>query len=142
MIRVSSFLSSLVVGDGVPTREFRITRADLAAYAQASGDHNPIHLDESFARSVGLPGLIAHGMYTMGLVARLVEDWAGAGSVVDLGVRFTRPVVVGADGATVVVGGTVSALDEDAGTVTIDLSATFDGQTVLNRARATVRPRS
>ena len=75
-----------------------ITRADLVAYAEASGDHNPIHQDEEVARSVGLPGVIAHGMYTMALAARAVADWFPGAEVVSLGCKFTSPVVVPAEG--------------------------------------------
>jgi acyl dehydratase len=125
------------VGEALPSRDFTITRADLVAYADASGDQNPIHQDEAFALSVGLPGVIAHGMFTMGLLARAVHDWAGPGSILEIGVRFTRPVVVGPEGAVVTIAGTVSAVDD--GTATLDLSATAQGQTVVSRARATVR---
>ena len=69
----------------------RVTRADLVAYAEASGDHNPIHQDEDVARSVGLPGVIAHGMYTLALVGRAVAEWTGGAEVVDLGAKFTAP---------------------------------------------------
>jgi acyl dehydratase len=125
------------VGEAMPSRDFTITRDDLEAYADASGDQNPIHQDEAFALSVGLPGVIAHGMFTMGLLARAVQDWAGPGSILEIGVRFTRPVVVGPDGAVVTIAGTVSAVDDT--TATLDLSATAAGQTVVSRARATVR---
>src|SRR6478736_8191416 len=94
-------------GDVLATRTFTVTRADLVAYAEASGDHNPIHQDEDVARSVGLPGVIAHGMYTLALVGRAVAEWTGGAEVVDLGAKFTSPVVVPAEGgAEVVVGGT------------------------------------
>jgi acyl dehydratase len=125
------------VGEAMPSRDFTITRDDLVAYANASGDQNPIHQDEAFALSVGLPGVIAHGMFTMGLLARAVQDWAGPGAIMEIGVRFTRPVVVGPDGAVVTIAGTVSTLDD--ASATLDLSATSQGQTVVSRARATVR---
>ena len=80
------------------TQTFTITRADLVRYAEASGDHNPIHQDEAVARSVGLPGVIAHGMYTMALAARAVSTWFPGAEVVELGCKFTNPVVVPADG--------------------------------------------
>src|SRR3954468_23682346 len=87
---------------------FTVTRADLARYAEASGDHNPIHQDESVARSVGLPGVIAHGMYTMALAARAVSTWFPGAEVVSLGCKFTNPVVVPAKGGVdVVVAGEV-----------------------------------
>ena len=80
------------------TKTYTVTRADLVAYAEASGDHNPIHQDEEVARSVGLPGVIAHGMYTMALAARAVADWFPGAEVVSLGCKFTAPVVVPAEG--------------------------------------------
>lgn len=129
------------VGDRLPAQEFTITRADLVRYAGASGDFNPIHWNERFARSVGLPDVIAHGMFTMASAIRVVTDWAGdPGAVVEYGVRFTRPVVVPDPGGTVLrVEGTVRAVRED-GSAEVDLTATVDGQTVLAKARALVRP--
>ena len=129
------------VGDELPAQQFPVARADLVRYAGASGDFNPIHWNERFAKSVGLPDVIAHGMITMALAIRVVTDWAGdPGAVVEYGVRFTRPVVVpDPDGATVHVAGTVREIRED-GLVEIDLTATVDGQTVLAKARAVVRP--
>jgi acyl dehydratase len=129
------------IGTELPAQTFEITRADLVRYAGASGDFNPIHWNERFATSVGLPDVIAHGMYTMALVARVVSDWAGdPGAVSEYSVRFTRPVVVpDPDGAMLEVTGVVSALGDD-GQVVVDLRATVDGQTVLAKARATVRP--
>ncbi len=82
----------------LPSRTFTVTRADLVAYAAASGDHNPIHQDEAVATAVGLPGVIAHGMYTMALAARAVADWFPGHQVVSLGCKFTAPVVVPAEG--------------------------------------------
>ena len=123
-------------GDSLPAKTFTITRADLVAYAEASGDHNPIHQDEDVARSVGLPGVIAHGMYTLALVGR--AEWTGGAEVVDLGAKFTSPVVVPAEGgADVVVAGTVkSAVD---GLVTLALEVTCEGQKVLGMPKAVVR---
>ena len=83
------------VGDQLPAQDFPIGRADLVRYAGASGDFNPIHWNERFAKAVGLPDVIAHGMFTMAAAIRVVTDWAGdPGAVVEYGVRFTRPVVV------------------------------------------------
>src|ERR1700754_113298 len=82
-----------------PTQVFTVTRADLVRYAGASGDQNPIHQDEGVATSVGLPGVIAHGMYTMALAARAVEGWFPGAEVVSFGCKFTNPVVVPADGS-------------------------------------------
>ena len=132
--------SDVQVGDALPAQSFRVQRADLVRYAGASGDFNPIHWNERAATSVGLPNVIAHGMYTMAVVVRVVTDWVGdPGAVVEYSVRFTRPVVVpDAAGALLEVVGTVAAKEDD-GTVRVDLTATVDGQTVLAKARAVVR---
>jgi acyl dehydratase len=132
--------SDVQVGDALPAQRFRVQRADLVRYAGASGDFNPIHWNERAATSVGLPNVIAHGMYTMAVVVRVVTDWVGdPGAVVEYGVRFTRPVVVpDPEGAVLEVVGTVAAKEDD-GTVRVDLTATVDGQTVLAKARAVVR---
>ncbi len=125
-------------GDVLPQQVFTITRADLVAYAEASGDHNPIHQDEEVALSVGLPGVIAHGMYTLALVGRAVAGWTGSAEVVDLGAKFTSPVVVPAEGgAEVVVGGTVKSVAD--GLVTLALEVTCGGQKVLGMPKAVVR---
>ncbi|MFB9237495.1 MaoC family dehydratase [Plantactinospora siamensis] len=124
-------------------RTYRITRADLVRYAGASGDFNPIHWSERFATGVGLPGVIAHGMFTMALVGRAVTEWAGApDAVLDFNVRFTRPVAVPDDdeGTEIQVSATVREVTEDGRTV-LDLSATCRGEKVLAQARATVRAR-
>jgi acyl dehydratase len=128
------------VGTVLPSQSFPISRADLVRYAGASGDFNPIHWNERFATSVGLPNVIAHGMYTMALTVRVVTDWAGdPGAVLEYGVRFTRPVVVpDPDGAVLDVAGVVEGVRAD-GTVVVDLTATVRGQTVLAKARAVVR---
>jgi acyl dehydratase len=129
------------VGTSVTSQTFTIRRADLVRYAGASGDFNVIHWNERVARSVGLPDVIAHGMYTMALAARVVTDWAGdPGRVIDYGVRFTRPVPVPDDdkGADVEVTGVVAAL-LDGDRVRVDLTATHAGQKVLGRAQAVVQ---
>jgi acyl dehydratase len=133
-------LSDLAVGDALPELSVQITRADLVRYAGASGDFNPIHWNERFATSVGLPDVIAHGMFTMAQAGRLLTTWMGdAATVLDYGVRFTRPVVVSdAEGATLLLRGKVRSISED-GTVTIDLNATVGGQTVLAKAQAVLR---
>jgi len=119
------------------TRTFTVTRADLLRYAEASGDHNPIHQDEAVARSVGLPGVIAHGMYTMALAARAVTDWFPGAEVVSFGCKFTSPVVVPAEGgADVVVAGTVKSVAD--GLATLALEVTCDGQKVLGMPKAVV----
>ncbi|MEO3744113.1 MaoC family dehydratase [Plantactinospora sp. B5E13] len=123
------------------TRTFRITRADLIRYAGASGDFNPIHWSDRFATKVGLPGVIAHGMFTMALVGRAVTDWAGApDAVVEYNVRFTRPVVVPDDdeGTEIEVSAVVREVTED-GLTRLDLTATCQGEKVLAQARAVIR---
>jgi acyl dehydratase len=134
-------MSAIAVGDELPGQEFPIERADLVRYAGASGDFNPIHWNERVAKSVGLPDVIAHGMFTMAEAIRVVTDWAGdPGAVLEYGVRFTRPIVVpDEDGARLHVGATVRAIRDD-GLVEVDLTATVNGQTVLAKARAVVRP--
>ena len=125
-------------GDTLEPREYDVTRADLVAYADASGDHNPIHQDDEVARSVGLPGVIAHGMYTMALAARAVSDWTGESDVVELGCKFTSPVVVPEEGTVKVrVAGTVKSVDD--GLATLALEVTCDGQKVLGMPKAVVR---
>ncbi|QZY29523.1 MaoC/PaaZ C-terminal domain-containing protein [Nocardioides coralli] len=125
-------------GESLEPREFVVTRTDLVRYAETSGDHNPIHQDESVAHSVGLPGVIAHGMYTLALAARAVAEWTDGAEVVDLGCKFTNPVVVpGEHGAHVSVGGTVKSVED--GLVTIALEVTCEGQKVLGMPRAVVR---
>jgi acyl dehydratase len=129
-----------VVGAELPELAFRITRADLVRYAGASGDFNPIHWSDRVATQVGLPGVIAHGMLTMGLAARAVTAWAGdPGALVEYTVRFGRPVVVPDDdtGAEVGVRGRVAAL-LDGDRARIDLTVTSAGEKVLSLARAVV----
>ncbi|HMM97204.1 MaoC/PaaZ C-terminal domain-containing protein [Phycicoccus sp.] len=133
-------LASVAVGDTLGPVTVPVTRGTLVAYANASGDQNPIHQDEDFARSVGLPDVIAHGMWTMGAAGTVVAEWAGdAGRVVEYGTRFTKPVVVPVGGGEVVVEGTVKAVDAETGRVTVDLTATSEGQKVLGRCVAVVR---
>ncbi|WP_229400500.1 MaoC family dehydratase [Micromonospora okii] len=125
----------------LPTKTFRVTRADLVRYAGASGDFNPIHWSDRVATKVGLPGVIAHGMFTMALVGRAVTEWAGApDAVVDYGVRFTRPVVVPDDdtGTEIEVTAKVKETGE-AGLTRLDITATCRGEKVLSQARAVIR---
>lgn len=132
-------LSQVSVGDTVGPVTVPVTRDTLVAYANASGDQNPIHQDEEFARSVGLPDVIAHGMWTMAAAGTVVSDWAGdAGRVVEFGTRFTKPVVVSVDGNEVVVQGVVKAVDVETGRVTVDLTTTCGGEKVLGRCVAVV----
>jgi acyl dehydratase len=134
-------IGALTVGDVVAQQTYPLSRDSLVRYAGASGDFNPIHYRDDVAAQVGLPGVLAHGMLTMGLAVQPVVDWAGdPGRVVDYTVRFTRPVVVHpADGAVVEVTAKVGQLDADAGVARIDLTVTFDGATVLGKAQARVR---
>jgi acyl dehydratase len=129
------------VGTELPAQAFPVQRVNLIMYAGASGDFNVIHWNERLATAVGLPNVIAHGMFTMAQAGRALTDWVGdPGAVVDYGVRFSRPVVVPDDdrGATVEVTGVV-AEKLDGNRVAVDLTATSDGQTVLARARAVVQ---
>jgi len=129
------------VGTELPEQVFRVTRADLVRYAGASGDFNPIHWSDRVATSVGLPGVIAHGMFTMALAGRAVTAWTrDPSALVGYQVRFGRPVVVPDDdeGAEVTVRGTVGALLDD-GLARVDLTVTSGGDKVLSLARATVR---
>ncbi|HEX2772361.1 MAG TPA: MaoC family dehydratase [Micromonosporaceae bacterium] len=125
----------------LPAKVYRVTRADLVRYAGASGDFNPIHWSDRFATSVGLPGVIAHGMFTMALVGRAVTEWAGSpDAVVDYGVRFTRPVVVPDtdEGTELEVQAVASEPNAD-GLTRLDITATCQGEKVLAQARAVVR---
>ena len=129
------------VGTELPELVVRVTRADLVRYAGASGDFNPIHWNERVATAVGLPGVIAHGMFTMALAARAVTGWTGDPSALaESHVRFGRPVVVPDDdeGAELTVRGRVAALLED-GRARVDLTVTSAGEKVLSLARAVVR---
>ncbi|MDN4614189.1 MaoC family dehydratase [Leifsonia sp. F6_8S_P_1B] len=131
---------TLTVGDVVAERTVELSRDALVRYAGASGDFNPIHYRDDVATTVGLPGVIAHGMLTMGLAVQPVVDWAGdPARVADYQVRFTRPVVVDpADGATVSVTAKVGQLDAEARVARIDLTTTFNGETVLGKAQVRV----
>ncbi len=130
-------------GTELPPGRFPVTRETLVRYAGASGDFNPIHWNEKFAREVGLPDVIAHGMFTMAAAIRVVTDWTGdPAAVIDYGVRFTKPVIVPNDdkGAVIHVTAKVAAkLDDTAHTIRIDLTATSSDQKVLGMSRATVR---
>ena len=122
---------------------FRVTRADLVRYAGASGDFNVIHWSERLATKVGLPGVIAHGMFTMALVGRAIIAWAGApDAVVEFGVRFSRPVPVPDtdEGTQVEVSGVVKEVTDD-GLTRISITATCNGEKVLSMASATIRKR-
>ena len=133
-------MSALEPGQALPVHEYEVTRADLVAYAEASGDDNPIHQDEEVALAVGLPGVIAHGMFTLALASRAVEQWAGGpGRVRELGAKFTRPVVVHAhEPAYVAVGGVVRSVEPAEGgtAVTVALEVTCGIDKVLGAPKA------
>ena len=131
---------SLQVGQLLPAREFHFTRDSLVRYAGASGDFNAIHCRDDVAKAVGLPGVLAHGMLTMGAAVQSVVDFLGdSGKVIDYQVRFTKPVLVdAAKGATLVVNATVVEIDETAKIARIDLSASCDGVVVLGKAQVRV----
>jgi len=131
------------MSDVLEPQTFRVTRADLVRYAGASGDFNPIHWSDRVATGVGLPGVIAHGMFTMALVGRAVTAWAGAAdAVVEYSVRFSRPVPVPDtdEGTEVVVTATVKETTDE-GLTKLVLTATCQGEKVLSLAQATVRKR-
>jgi acyl dehydratase len=134
-------IASLEVGQIIGTEEFLLTRDSLVRYAGASGDFNPIHYRDDFAQSVGLDGVLAHGMLTMGVAVQVAVNWVGdAGKVIDYGVRFTKPVFVdAADGAVLIVTGKIGEIDAENGEVRIDLTAAFNDTVVLGKAQARVR---
>jgi acyl dehydratase len=133
-------INDVEVGQELPSRTIHINRASLVRYTGASLDRNPLHWDERFARSVGLPDVIAHGMFTMGAVINVVSDWVGdAGRVVDYGTRFTKPVVVPYEGgADVEVTAVVTAVDAQTRRATVELTAICGTDKVLGRALAVV----
>lgn len=134
-------LSELELGQSIGAAEYLFTRDSLVRYAGASGDFNPIHYRDDFAVRVGLPGVLAHGMLTMGAAVQLVVDWVGdPGRVLDYGVRFTKPVLVPADqGAVLEVSGRVGEVLPDEGRVRIDLTATCAEVNVLGKAQVWVQ---
>lgn len=134
-------IASLEVGQEVGSEVFTFTRDSLVKYAGASGDFNPIHYRDDFAKSVGLDGVLAHGMLTMGAAVQVAVNWVGdAGKVIDYGVRFTKPVFVDAnEGALLTVVGKVGAIDLEAKTVRIDLTAVSHELAVLGKAQAVVK---
>jgi acyl dehydratase len=134
-------IASLEVGQVIGTKEFLLTRDSLVRYAGASGDFNPIHYRDDFAKSVGLDGVLAHGMLTMGVAVQVAVEWIGnAGKVIDYGVRFTKPVFVDAtDGAVVVVTGKIGEIDAENGIVRVDLNVVYNETSVLGKAQAKVR---
>lgn len=133
-------LSTVAVGDQLPPLDLHLTRADVVRYAGASTDFNPIHYNDRFARAIGLPGVVVHGMWTMGAALRIVTDWVSdPARVASYFVRFVAPVPVPDDdeGTTVEVRAQVSAVTDDL--VTIAIEATHNGDKVLGAAKAEVR---
>ncbi len=132
-------MSAFTVGQELAPQAFRVRRGDLIRYAGASGDFNPIHWSDRIAQAVGLPGVIAHGMFTMALAARAVAEWTGGAEVVELSCKFTNPVVVPDDdeGVEVVFAATVKAVGD--GLVTLQLDARCGEAKVLGLPKAVVR---
>ena len=126
------------IGSELPERIFHINRALLKRYADASGDQNPIHQNEEFALSVGLPNVIAHGMLTMALVGKYISDFAGGSAkVAEFGARFTKPVIVPKDvDVDLTVSASVAEITDS--TITLNLSATSAGVKVLGMAKAVI----
>ncbi len=131
--------AAVAVGDIVAERTVHLTRESLVRYAGASGDFNPIHYRDDVAASVGLPGVLAHGMLTMGLAVETIVPWLGdSGRILEYGVRFTRPVVVDPEtGAELRIVAKVGAVDDES--ARIDLTVTHDETTVLGKAQVRVR---
>jgi acyl dehydratase len=134
-------IAGLEVGQVIGSKEFLLTRDSLVRYAGASGDFNPIHYRDDFAKSVGLPGVIAHGMLTMGVSVQVAVDWIGdAGKVSDYSTRFTKMVDVDAEaGAVLVVTGKIAEIDTEKNEVRVDLTTMFGETSVLGKAQVRVR---
>jgi acyl dehydratase len=134
-------IASLEIGQVIGSTEFLLTRDSLVRYAGASGDFNTIHYRDDVAAAVGLPGVLAHGMLTMGAAVQVAVDWVGnAGAIVDYQVRFTKPVVVDpVNGAVLVVTGKVGEIDAENNVVRVDLEAVFEDTKVLGKAQARVQ---
>ncbi len=135
---MSAMLGTVAVGDELPVLERTVTQDQINAYADASGDHNPIHVDADFARSVGLPGTIAHGLLDMGIATEAVARWAGGYEhVASVACRFSKPLL---PGQTVTCTGRVVAVDNEQGIASLEIEATSSsGDRVLTNGRATVR---
>ena len=134
-------VASLEIGQEIGSIEFRLTRDSLVRYAGASGDFNPIHYRDDIAKAVGLDGVLAHGMLTMGAAVQVAINWIGdPGRIVDYGVRFTKPVFVdAAKGAVLTVSGKVGEIDVENSIVRIDITASCADVAVLGKAQARVR---
>ena len=134
-------IASLEVGQEIGSIEYRLTRDSLVRYAGASGDFNPIHYRDDIAKAVGLDGVLAHGMLTMGAAVQVAINWIGdPGRIVDYGVRFTKPVFVDATkGSVLIVSGKVGEIDVENSIVRIDITASCADVAVLGKAQARVR---
>jgi acyl dehydratase len=130
---------NFMLGAELPEKKFYVNRQKLKAYADASGDHNPIHQDEAFARAVGLPNVIAHGMYTMALAGEAIRSWVGTQrNILEFSTRFTKPVVVPADSEVpILFTGKVS--DVSATEITVEVTAICDGVKVLGQTKARIQ---
>jgi acyl dehydratase len=131
----------VTVGDQVPALAREVTREDVRRYAEVSGDHNPLHQVDEVARRAGFPGIIAHGMFTLGHLASCLVAWTGdPAAVMRLRASFRSPVAMG---ETIVAGGRVRALDPEARTAVLDLWVTVDRDGVteypLRKGEAEVR---
>jgi acyl dehydratase len=131
-------MSQVTVGDAITPLSRRVDQEQISAYADASGDHNPIHLDSAFAVSVGLPGTIAHGMLELGILAEAISAWAGgSANLASLSCRFSKPLRAG---DTITCTGSVISVDEAGQVATLEVGASSDrGDRVLTNGRATVR---
>jgi len=131
-------LPAVVAGDSITPLSRTVTQDQINAYAEASGDHNPIHVDPEFAISVGLPGAIAHGLLELGILAEAIASWAGGNAnLLSLSCRFSKPLLAG---DTILCTGTVIAVDDAQGIATLEVGASSDrGDRVLTNGRATVR---
>lgn len=130
--------AAVAVGDEMTPLARTVTQEQINAYADASGDHNPIHVDPEFARAVGLPGTIAHGLLDMAILTEAVARWAGGyEQVASVACRFSKPLL---PGQSVTCTGRVISVDDTARTATLELEATSSsGERVLTNGRATVR---
>lgn len=129
---------SFTVGQELPIKSYKVNRALLVQYADASGDQNPIHQDEAFAKSVGLPDVIAHGMFTMGLAGTYLSEIAGSESVIEFGAKFIKPVVVPA-GVDVFLDISGNVIEVDGAVAKIDLTVMCNGVKVLGNAKGAIK---
>jgi acyl dehydratase len=131
-------VAAVAVGDEITRLSRRVTQEQINAYAEASGDHNPIHVNEEFARMVGLPGTIAHGLLDLGILVDAIARWAGGSEyVASVSCRFSKPLL---PGDVITCSGRVLAIDAESGLATLEVEAVSDrGDRVLTNGQATVR---